>query len=421
METRDLARAVEEATGRNVDRFFHQWVFSAGHPELKVEYSWDDEQKLARLSVKQAQEVEGQTPLFHLPLSVRFVVDGKAVDVKLTVARAEETFIQPLDGKPTQAIVDPGNHFLKTIDVKKPEEVWKGELAGAERAIDCVRAARALGKAGEPTAVDALTLAMKGDSFWAVRGEAALALAEVRSTAARDAIVGALKSEAHPKARRQQVKALGTFRHDAVAQEAAAAKLHAGDASYFVEAESAHGAGRTRATTAFDSLELAMKRPSYLDVIESNCLARNGRAARRARHRRGAGGGEIRQAHRRAARGHQRAGGAGRAPSGAQAAGAGGAHRAARGRRLPRAHRRGGGAARPRRADAIGALGKAERRDLDGRVRRRAREVVKALSEHATQAEQVRGLRESLEKLESENRELRERMLKIEARLEPKK
>src|SRR5262249_3400932 len=80
-------------------------------------------------------------------------------------------------------------------------------------------------------------------------------------------------SEAHPKARRQMVKALGVFRHDAAAQEAAAEKLHQGDASYFVEAESALTLAKTRATTAFDSLEEAMKRPSYLDVIESMCLS----------------------------------------------------------------------------------------------------------------------------------------------------
>ena len=38
VETRDLARAVDEATGWNADRFFEQWVFKAGHPDLKIEY-----------------------------------------------------------------------------------------------------------------------------------------------------------------------------------------------------------------------------------------------------------------------------------------------------------------------------------------------------------------------------------------------
>src|SRR5690606_33648431 len=57
VETRDLVRAIEEATGYNGDRFFQQWVFSAGHPELSAELSWDDEQKLVRLELAQTQAV----------------------------------------------------------------------------------------------------------------------------------------------------------------------------------------------------------------------------------------------------------------------------------------------------------------------------------------------------------------------------
>ena len=56
VETRDLARAVDEATGWNGDRFFEQWIEKAGYPELKVEYSYDDEHKLGKLTVRQGQK-----------------------------------------------------------------------------------------------------------------------------------------------------------------------------------------------------------------------------------------------------------------------------------------------------------------------------------------------------------------------------
>jgi aminopeptidase N len=69
---------------------------------------------------------------------------------------------------------------------------------------------------------------------------------------------------------------------------------------------------------------------------------------------------------------------------------------------------------------ACGALGRAEARDLDGRVRRRAREVARALAEGTAQSEAVKGLRDSVEKLQRENQELKERLLQIEARLEKK-
>jgi len=57
----DFQRAIEEATGRNLEWFFQQWVYSAGYPEFKVEYSWDDAQKVANLTVSQNQSQEEQT------------------------------------------------------------------------------------------------------------------------------------------------------------------------------------------------------------------------------------------------------------------------------------------------------------------------------------------------------------------------
>src|SRR5262249_20302086 len=134
VETRDLARAIDEATGWNPDRFFEQWLFKAGHPELKIEYSWDDGARVAKLQIGQTQQGEGDRPLCAFRLSVRFVVDGAAHDVTLTVAAAQETFVVPLPGEPAQVIPDPGNNILKTLDEKKPDELWTAQLAGAERA-----------------------------------------------------------------------------------------------------------------------------------------------------------------------------------------------------------------------------------------------------------------------------------------------
>ncbi len=43
--TPDLQRAIEEATGRNLDWFFDQWVYGAGHPEMKGDFAWDEATK----------------------------------------------------------------------------------------------------------------------------------------------------------------------------------------------------------------------------------------------------------------------------------------------------------------------------------------------------------------------------------------
>ncbi|HEX9103006.1 MAG TPA: M1 family aminopeptidase [Polyangia bacterium] len=415
VETRDLARAVDEATGWNPDRFFEQWVFKAGHPELKIETSWDDEQKLCRLAIAQTQKVEGDTPLFHFPLPVRFVVDGAASDVTLTVSAAAETFVVPLAGKPSQVLPDPGNNILKTLDEKKADELWSAQLAAAERAIDRVRAARALGKAGSATAIPALVKSMQADASWIVRGEAGLALGALKTDAARDAVAAAVAGEAHPKARRHLVKALGAFRHDERAADAVEPTL-ARDPSYFVEAESAMSLAKTRSPRAFDKLVAAMTRPSYLDVIQSMCLS---------------GLAELRDE-----RGIDialEAARYGKPVIGRRAAiavlGALGAELAPHKRRVretleelleDRDFRARIAAVEALRVlgdpDAIGGLKRAEAKDLDGRVRRRAREVARKLAEGSAQEEQVKSLRDAVEKLQDENRELKERVMKLEAR-----
>jgi aminopeptidase N len=414
VETRDLARAVDEATGVNPDRFFEQWVFRAGYPDLKVELQWDDAHKQARVRVEQKQEAKGETPLFWLPLTIGFVVDGKAQPVTLEVERAEETFVIPLAAKPTQAVIDPRNHVLKKLDAKKPDDLWRAEVVAAPDGIDRVRAARALGEAREPGAVEALSKAMREDAFWAVRGEAALALGEIKTDGARDAIAGALPFEKHPRARRQLVRALAAFRDDARAGEAIARVLE-GDASYFVEAEAASALGKVRAPGSFERVAAALERPSYLEVIRSACLG----AMAELRDERG-----FEVALRESKRG--------RPPWSRRAAIAAlgvlaDEHQQYKRRALEaltellddrdfRARIAAVEALRvladPR---ALGALARAEQVDLDGRVRRRSREVQKSIVEGRRPREQVSGLREQLEKLQGDTRELRERLLKLEA------
>jgi len=421
VESRDLARAVEEATGRVLDWFFSQWVIDgAGHPELEVGFRWDPDASIVTVTVDQHQRVEGRTPLFRLPTKVRFRVGDKDVDVPIEITEAKHSFHIKVEGEPSQAIFDPGRVLLAARTIDKPEPLWINELAGATLAIDRAAAANALARRGGSTAFQALAIANEKDKFWAVRGSCATGLGMIRTPGARDRLIKRLKAEVNPRARRIIARALGDFVHDAAASAALAQIVSKGDASYFVEAEACLALGRTRAQRTGELLRQAATRESFTDVVRQH--AYRGLAEARDDSAVGLLAEGIRWGH----------------PTQGRRAAASALAQLMRGRRdreardvreriellLVDADFRVQAAAIEALnviADpgAIGALQRMIDRELDGRLRRRGKEVIRNLGENAPLSEDVRRLRDEVGELRNLVGGLRERVELLEAGNQP--
>jgi aminopeptidase N len=417
VETRDLARAVEDATGRVVDWFFSQWVIDgAGHPELDVAFAWDPDAGVATATVSQTHKVEGKTPLFRLPTKLRFRVDGEDVDEDVEIVDRQHVFHVALDHEPTQAIFDPGRVLLAQIKIDKAEPLWLAELAGATLAIDRIAAARALGRRGGPKAQAALEAALRGDKFWGVRGAAAAALGTIRNEPARDALVRALADEREPRARARIAAALGGFRPDDRVAAALADLVERGDPSYFVEAAACLALGQTRSSRAPAILRAAARRESWADVIRSSAYkglaeARDDSALSFLRD--GLGWGRPSQGRRAAAL--------------AMASLVKGRRdRDARDVRDRLEELLGDHDFRVQAAAiealaivgdpaAVPALDRVVDRELDGRLRRRAREVIRDLGEGSAAAEELRRLRDDVDELRSTAHRLRDRLDRLES------
>lgn len=240
VETRDFLRALEDATGRSLEETFHQWVERPGHPDLEVRAENGDD--AVRVTITQKQ---GDNGLFHMTLPVVVATDEAVIRHQLEVSLKSETFVLPTGGhRARTVIVDPDMTAPGRVKLELPVAMLIRQLEAAEQARPRWCAARALGTRNEPRAVRALAKAMKEDASWAVRLEAAKALGEQRTDVAFEALSSA-ENDPDARVRRAVATALGSFT-EARAADRLLAWVERGDQSYLVEAAIRRALGRTR-------------------------------------------------------------------------------------------------------------------------------------------------------------------------------
>jgi aminopeptidase N len=274
VETVDLERAIEIATGRNLQAFFQQWVYKGGHPEYQVGFAWDDATRMATVTARQQQQTSTEhgveTPLFDMPVTLLFALPEGEQRFPLRVHEQLHTFHLALPAKPRWMSFDPGNWIVKKLQLKVPKDMLIAQLQHDPDIMGRIYAAEALGEIGSLEAVTSLRQVLEQDTFWGVQAEVARILGKMHTPAALEALLAHTRLP-HPKARRAVVTALGEFKDDRTAA-ALIEVVQAGDASYFVEAEAAAALGKTRRDSALALLQQAVHKPSWNETIRNGVL-----------------------------------------------------------------------------------------------------------------------------------------------------
>ena len=279
VETRDLQRALEETSGRALDRFFEQWIFRAGHPELSVKVAHEGE--TLTITVKQTQATshtpaassthpDASVPVFAFDLAFEIAdEDGVRREIR-HVDQVSHTFVMRTKKRPTFVVVDPDLAVPSEVKLEAPGDMLRAQLAGASSARGRMLAAGPLSKLDDPPTTKALAQALANEAeFWGVRAEAAGALGAMRSDEAFEVLASHAATN-HAKVRRAVVNALGKFRTTRAAEMLA--KITLSDASYLVEADAARALGATRQAIAFDTLLDVLDRPSWADAIRAGAI-----------------------------------------------------------------------------------------------------------------------------------------------------
>ena len=269
--TADLVGAIEESTSRNVDQFFHQWIYGAGAPSLSIRYSYEEAARQVRLEVKQTQKVEGAVGLFTIPTVLEITAAGGTKRFPIVVSKADESFTFPADSAPVLVLFDPGDTYLDAVQFDKTPREWIYQLRHAATVPDRADAAVVLGGfTGQDAVITALVASSHDDPFWGVREQAVESLAKLGGVRARDALFAALDD---PDARTSSVAAtlLGGFQQDPLV--AARLEAVARGGKYFRERESAlRSLGRLRAPGAFAVLLEATRTESPDDGLRRAAL-----------------------------------------------------------------------------------------------------------------------------------------------------
>lgn len=266
VETADLRVAVEEVTGQGLNWFFDQWLYRGGHPQFDVRWEWDDETSTARVMVRQTQQLDELTPLFEMPLDVVLVTSAGPERRQVRVSKAEETFHFQFDERPRRVLFDPEDWILKELVFHKSKQEWLDQLAHDEHLMARREAAVALGAlAPDPDAAAALVRALGDDPFWGLRAEAARLLGTFPTAAVRDALREAARQDERSDVRRAAVAALVDSPHADTSQTLREVIAH--DPSYPTIAAALRTLAKIDSYGARPDLIAALDVPSDGDVV----------------------------------------------------------------------------------------------------------------------------------------------------------
>jgi len=144
VEIHDLRLAFEEITGEDLNWFFNQWFLSSGHPEITIDYSYDESSMEQKIVIRQTQDFT-QTPLYQLPLAIDIYKNGAATRHNVVINEAEEEFKFKVSGKPQLVNVDAQKYLLWKKKDKKERAAWPVQYKLAPLYLDRYEAIKKCG------------------------------------------------------------------------------------------------------------------------------------------------------------------------------------------------------------------------------------------------------------------------------------
>ncbi|MEO7983803.1 MAG: M1 family metallopeptidase, partial [Bacteroidota bacterium] len=211
-EAQQLRLAFEEVTGRDLNPYFNQWYFGSGHPNVDIDYVYDDAAGKVQVIVKQTQKTG---KIFKLPLAID-IYNG-ATKTRRTVwsTNATDTFTFNYTKRPDLVNVDGDKVMLwtkkdnKTLDNYIHQYKYAGNYVDRREAIDF-----ASKKLDDPKAVELLKTALT-DKYQGLRN-LAISKADLRNESLKKSfepvLLNLAKTDKYSTVRANAIQKLGEYK-----------------------------------------------------------------------------------------------------------------------------------------------------------------------------------------------------------------
>lgn len=260
-EANDLRRAFEDVTGRDLQVFFYQWFYAAGHPELIITPHWDAGSGLVQVEVRQTQDAATGLPAYVLPLTIDVYLEDTVLRFYSEINRRHQMLALPCNRKPLLVNVDADKALVGVKTVNLSDSAFAVLYRRGPLYRDRLEAVEYFSRDRQSPLHKQILYEALNDRFWALRQKAITALAyaadDDEQIAAQLRLMAA--TDPHPSVRRTALEAIYA---QSVANDMALLEFALTDSSYQVVAAAVRQLARRDAARALRTAAQLEAEPS---------------------------------------------------------------------------------------------------------------------------------------------------------------
>lgn len=206
-EAHQLRLAFEAVTGEDLNWFFNQWYFSAGHPVLEIQHHYNAADKEVEINVVQTQEGENVPHIFRLPIAIDiYDASGKATRHNVVLNQRDQTLHLPAASEPAWVNVDANKMLLCEKQINQSDEAYAFQYLHAKNYFDRDEALTHLSNDFNSDPAKKVMTAALNDPFFDIR-QRAIGMVDAKQNTTK--LTDLAKNDKHSAVRAAALQALG--------------------------------------------------------------------------------------------------------------------------------------------------------------------------------------------------------------------